>query len=133
MLLSARMLNAVANVNTFEYASQAQWNQGDTLNVYFQLVDASLDRNASPSGRRYMPASGATLSVTLTNIDDDVQITRAATQAFPTSDPSIWYVSVLATDTISGTVGLKLALNQGGVITNGYLQSAILIPVAGGC
>lgn len=135
MLLSARMLNAVSGVNAFEYAEAAQFNQGDTVNVYFQLIDASLDtamKGFSPSGRRFMPAVGATLSATLTNINDAKQVVRAAVQAFPTADPSIWYVALTAADTISGTCDLIVKLTQGGIVTTGRLPAAVLIATVDG-
>lgn len=135
MLLSARMLNAVTSVNDFEYADAAEFVQGDTVDVYFQLVDASKDRpiqNWKPAGRRFMPASGATVKVRLDNIDDNTAISRFAVQAFPTSDPSIWKVSVLASDSLlRGTCALVLDLNQGGVHTYARVEGAVLIHNAG--
>lgn len=137
MLLSARMLNAVAGVNSFEIVDSARFSQGDTVTIYFQLVDSSLDtssRGFSPSGRRYIPATGATLQVILTNIDDAVQVVRYATVAYPADDRSIWSVSVLSSDKIAGTADMVLKLTEGGVITNGRLIAALRIDgITGAC
>lgn len=133
MLLSARFLNQVSSVNGFEYAANAQWTEGDTVSLYFQLIDASLDRPAQgfvPAGRRYMPAAGATLNATITNIDDSVQITRTAVQPYAL-DPSIWRVDILSTDKIRGTCDLVLALREGLVSTNSRVVGGVLISPTG--
>lgn len=135
MLLSARILNQVTSVNAWQYADQAQWTAGDTVSLFIQLIDLTQDRAVkgyNPAGRRYMPASGATLNLTLANIDQSVQLSRAAVQAYPTSDPSIWRLSVLATDAIKGTCTIQLSLNEGGVITSGSVKAAVLIAGAPG-
>jgi hypothetical protein len=131
MLLQARMLTDVQSVNSFRYSpqNQVQWTVGDTLYVYFQLIDASLDRSMegfNPAGRRYVPASGATLSVVIGSLDLAKQVTRAASQPY-FQDPSIWRVSILATDTIKGTSPLKLTLTEGTKVTTGQTQNALLI------
>lgn len=137
MLLSARILNAVSGVNSFEIAESAQFSQGDTLTLYFQLLDASLDTSSKgfdPPGRRYIPATGATLQCTLTNIDDAKQVSRYATAAFPADDRSVWALSVLASDGISGTSDLVFKLTEGSIVTNGRLVAAVRATgVAGVC
>lgn len=130
MLLSARPLAAVATVNVFEVVDVVQFNQGDATRVYFQLIDAALDRpeqGFSPAGRRYMPASGATLSVTLTSIDAGKAVTRAASMAFSADDRSIWYVQMQAADTIAGTVDIQLTLTEGATVTRGRLKAGVRI------
>lgn len=130
MLLSARILQDVQSVNSFRYSQAAQLSQGDTATIYIQLVDASLDRameGYNPAGRRYIPASGATLAVTLPSLNQLKQISgRAASQPFP-GDLSIWSFTILSTDIIRGTVGLQLALNEGGKITSAFLQNAMAV------
>lgn len=129
MLLSARMLDSVGSVNNFDYVDQVSFTQGDTVDVYFQLIDVTQDKVAQqfkPAGRRYMPTAGAVLQVTLDNIDDDVKIVRAASQPYAL-DPSIWKVSLLATDSIRGTVNLGLRLSEGARVTTGRAEAAISI------
>lgn len=129
MLLSARILRDCANVNSFEYTDSIRFTKGDVVDVYFQLIDSSLDtasENFIPPGRRYMPVVGATLSIVAESIDDTKKITRTATQPFST-DGSIWKVSFLSTDTISGTANLRMTLTEGTKVTRGLLKNAFRI------
>lgn len=129
MLLSARILKDCANVNSYEYGDSAQFTKGDVVDVYFQLIDASLDtasENFIPPGRRYIPAVGATLVAVVENIDDAKKITRTVTQPFA-QDGSIWKISLLASDTIEGTANLRLTLTEGPKVTKGLLKSAFKI------
>lgn len=128
------MLNAICSVNNFQYADQASFTAGDSTEVCFQLINASVNlpnQGFSPSGLRYIPAVGSTLQVTLTNIDNSVQVTRFATQMFPTQDASIWCVQIFPTDTIAGTCDLILRLNENGVILNGKAINMFNIQSAG--
>jgi hypothetical protein len=130
MLLSCRMLQNVVDVNTFEYDTQVAFTQGDGPTIYFQLIDANKDRveaGFNPSGRRYMPAAGATLSVVVDSLDDAKKITRTAVQPFAT-DPSIWSLTFMANDAIRGTTTLRLTLTESAKITRGSSQlGAVLI------
>lgn len=132
MILSARFLNSVGSVNDFCYMQQVQFTEGDQLDVYLQLIDtakmAAID-GWKPPGLRYMPAAGATLSVTVDNIDDAKKITRAATQPYPL-DPSIWKFTIMATDVIKGTQNIRLSLSQGGVLTRGLVKAALRVQSA---
>ena len=130
MLLSAQVLVDVGSANQYRVAQQARMTQGDPLRMYFRLVDASLDlavEDFRPPGRRYCPAAGATLLVVLDNIDEAVRVERSATAAFPTQDTSIWYVDLLADDSVAGTVGMALTLTEGAVVRRGRLQAALLV------
>jgi hypothetical protein len=135
MLLSCRILTQVSDPNAFNYADEFQMTQGDTARIYFQLVDLSQDKalqQFKPVGRRFCPATGATLQVVLDNIDDAIRVTRAATQAFPTADSSIWYVDLLATDKISGTVNMALTLTEPGPkVTKGRAEAVVSIAIPG--
>ena len=114
MLLSARVLKNLTTVNSFEYDDTIQWMEGDSLTLYFQLIDAELDLSAkgwNPSGRRYVPPATTTLTVVLENIDTGKTITRVATQPF-TGDLSIWSIPILATDKARGAPQLRLILAE---------------------
>lgn len=129
MLLSARPLNDVANVNSFEYAEAVHWTEGDQVVLYLQLIDSSLDTDMKgfyPAGRRYMPPAGSTLSIQIQNIDSSKVITRLATQPF-TEDASIWAVSILATDAIHGSPQLVLTLTEPSKTVRGVVKNAIKI------
>jgi len=117
-------------VNSFEFTPAAEFFQGDPVTVFFQLIDASQDRSNQgfiPAGRRYVPPPGSTLVCVVENIDQAKQIIRAATQPFPTQDPSIWSLNFLPTDTIKGTANLRMTLVQNGQITSGLLRDAFRI------
>jgi len=129
MLLSAQPLKDVANVNSFEATDSISFTKGDSLVAYFRLVNADLDLTSegfSPPGRRYVPAVGATLQVKLESIDDSKTISRIATQPF-VGDASIWAVSILSTDTIQGTIQLRLTLTEGSTVTRGVLRNAFRV------
>lgn len=129
MLLSIRMLNGVGSVNNFEYVSSVEFTEGDAPTIYFQLVDMSVDKLLRPAGRRYMPASGATLQCVIKNIENfdpthDHSITRYATQPYA-ADPSIWQLVLMPTDRIRGTCSISLLLTEGMVITRGLGSNVI--------
>lgn len=124
------MLDSVANANTFNYVDRIEFTEGDAVRVYFQLVDLTQDKATAqykPAGRRYIPASGATLQVSLLNIDDEKAIVeRSAAKPF-SGDDSIWYVDVASTDKVRGTVAMTLKLTEGGKVTRGRLSQALSI------
>jgi len=133
MLLSARILEDVASVNSFEYAAQANWTEGDSLTLYIQLIDASLNTSRQgfePVGRRYMPPAGSTLVVKLENIDDSKVVTRNAVQPFP-EDASIWAIPILPTDKVRGAPQMRLILTEPGPkVTTGIVKNAIKVASA---
>lgn len=129
MILSVRFLKDVASVNSYELDDVASFTEGDVVSVYFQLVDSSLDKSIqgfNPSGRRYIPASGATLQCVVTNIDDSVKVTRFASNPFA-NDTSIWKLDFFATDKIRGTGNLQLTLTEGAASTRGLVKSGFRI------
>ncbi len=126
MLLTARPLINVADVNTWEYADEVKFTQGDQVSVYFQLIDAQKDKALKLPGKRYVPATGAVLTVTLTSIDINKTYAKVATQPFP-GDLSIWSFQVLATDSCVGTLSVKLSLIQSGLTTSGTVKNMLSI------
>ena len=126
MLLSARVLNAVQDVNHYEVAQAVEATEGDQVTVYLMLLDSSLDRDKNPRGRRYVPAAGALLTVIVQHLDDQKKLIKPAVQAFPTTDPSIWSFVINSTDaSVRGTVDLVLTLQEGTVVRNARLQGAL--------
>lgn len=130
MLLNALFLQDVGDVNTFSYATDLLVGEGDASVIYFQLIDASAfrpEKGFVPGGRRYMPANGATVTVTFGNVDDAKKVTRVASQPF-VKDPSIWSVNILSTDAISaGSVDMKIVLNESGTIHTGKVTNCIKV------
>lgn len=124
MNLSAKFLESVCDINSFTYAS-GDWvelSEGDSATIYFQLVDRSKNK---PDGLRYMPDDTSVLSVVIENIDNTKKITRSATQPF-SADPSIWCVSIFATDALRGTATLRLTLTEGSVPTQVVTHAKII-------
>lgn len=127
MLLSARLLNNVTNVNSYDTGLQVQFTEGDQLTVYLQLIDLAKDPDARPlTGRRYVPASGSTLQITLKSNDTAKTITKVASNPF-SGDLSIWSFPILSSDQIKGTWTLLLTLTEGAVQTRGRIEAGMLV------
>jgi len=130
MLLSARILVNVTDVNSWEYSLDTNFTQGDANFIYFQLIDQNKDKNTQefrPSGKRFVPASGATLQTTIGSIDNAFRLVKIATQPFP-GDSSIWRIQITATDPVkSGKYALTLELNETGNITRGVTPNSIVV------
>lgn len=133
MLLRARFMNNVASVNQFDWVQQVEMSEGDgPVTVTFQLIDSSVDREdqgwkPNVAGRRYVPAAGATLQVVLKNIDDAKTLTKVASQAYPTTDPSVWSFQIASTDPVKGTISLALILTESAKVTRGLVPAAIRV------
>ncbi len=128
-LLGARPLVAVADVNHFRPVTEIETFAGDAFDLYLQLLDrsqATTREGYSPPGLRYIPATGATLTVTFRNLDSTQEFTRSATQPFP-GDLSIWKVAVLTGDPLSGTVNLLLTLTEGGATRKFILEAGLQV------
>lgn len=134
------MLKDVASVNSFESDTSLAWTEGDELDIYFQLVDSSLDKHEqgfNPGGRRYVPAASSTLQVTVESVDDAKVITRYATQPFA-QDGSIWKFSVYAADTIRGSPQVRLTLTEPidqntNRVTRGVVKGALKVSSQTNC
>lgn len=132
-------------MNSFEYGQDPELYAGDQVSVYLQLVDESTGSMSSvatpywatfgvPSGgqqvlgaaRRYMPAAGATLQVTLDSVDDAQKIVRYATQPFA-QDASIWRLDLAPADPITGTVDLRFLLLEGSVPHRALLRGGLRV------
>jgi len=119
MLLSARMLNNVNDVNNFEVVQTLEMVKGDVAVIYLALIDASTEKHRDPTGRRYCAATGSTLKVVIQDINTAVTLTKYATRPFA-ADQSIWKVTLdLVMDAVAiaglcGTYALKLTLVEPG-------------------
>ncbi len=125
MVLSARVLDSVANVNIWSYAKAAQGSAGSNFDLYLQLTDMAqllMTQGWSPAGQRYCPPAGSLLQVSVAAVDDDFKITKIATQPWATLDASVWQVSYLPTDfPMGGTFSIRLVLTEpGGIVRTAY-------------
>ena len=112
MRLGIQILQDYQTANSFEYSQVAEFNKGEAVRIYFQLIDLSKEINRGPRGAsylRYLPSNSATCTVLLHNIDDALVSNKVAAMAVPTQDTSIWYFDILPTDKIgSGNLGITL-------------------------
>jgi hypothetical protein len=136
MRLGIQMLDCAGYVNSIKLVRQTELRQGDSLSLYFMLVNLE-------TGLRYVAASGALLSVNIPRsrveqgrITDqrcihNPGITRAAVQPF-VGDASIWTMPLTQTDTksmVSG--GIIVTLSEGSKITKAALDMSLLVHSSG--
>jgi hypothetical protein len=129
MILSCSFLTDVASVNAFQENPVFFMSEGDQVDVYLQLRDIAVNpphAGYKPPGRRYIPASGASLKVYLDNsFDNSKVVTKQCSQPFA-DDRSLWKFTVLATDAIRGTRNVRLELTEG-TVKRGIVQSALRV------
>lgn len=129
MKLSVKFLKNVANVNTFQYASQWNISEGSSHVLYFQFVDKLKD------DLRYM--SQATVidevAVIFLNIDEASEIVKIATQPF-LDDKSIWCIT-LASDEVPNSGAAKFSITEDGQERRFRVEQAISVDLldAGSC
>lgn len=125
MRLGIQMLDPGSSINNLMYLNQYRINPGETAAVYFQFVDLDKQNNGGCSGgfsgtgsgscppQRYIPATGATVSISLTSININNNITKIPVNAF-VGDNSIWSFNMSAADTqIAAGINMKVVLTQG--------------------
>src|ERR1035437_2138367 len=125
MMLSGIMIRNAQNVNSFQRANQISLRAGNSGVLYLQLTD--LDQSdANDVSLRYMPAAGATLTITVDNISGlNNLINRPASQPYA-ADTSIWSVTILATDALrSGN--LIGTLTEGATVRTFVIENALSV------
>jgi hypothetical protein len=129
MKLSVKFLKNVANVNTFQYASQWNISEGSSQVLYFQFVDKLKD------DLRYMSQADVIDEVTVTflNIDEASEIIKTATQVF-VDDKSIWSIT-LASDEVPNSGAVKFSITEDGQERRFRVEQAISVDLldAGSC
>lgn len=119
MRLNVKILKNVANVNHWQYANQASLQEGQSNEIYVQLVDydmiAGNDKSVSlpENPLRYIPqGTVVTLQATFPSINDAEQFTINGTQPFA-DDKSIWKFSLTANQ-LPRSGNFKLVLTEDG-------------------
>lgn len=125
MLLSGQILDNVAGVNDFEVVPEARFTEADPVFIYIRLCDLNKDKNSRPAGRRYIPATGATLQITIKSVDTAKTLVKTATNPY-SGDTSIWRIQLTAADALKGTYSMQLALTEGASVTRGLLSNVIV-------
>lgn len=123
MKLGLILLKNVNSVNSFDEVDQLDVTSGNAFTLYFRLVDE--DQPLANSALRYIPASGASVSVLIKNIDEAQNISRVASNPFP-EDKSIFSMPILSTDNIgSSTIDIKLT--EGSNVSKASLKQALAV------
>ena len=116
MRLALIALKNVNNVNSFDETLELRLVQGNPADLYFRIVDLDqpVKGNSDHGYLRYVPATGATMSALVRQMDSNNEVTKVATQPFSADDRSIWKFQILATDSIQFN-NLDVTLVVGGV------------------
>ena len=126
MVLTLLPLNAVASVNVWQFDDVVAFTEGDPTSAYFMLVDSTVDRSRTPAGKRYIPATAATMTCAIEAMDDTKKISRSASNPFP-DDRSIWKLDFYSTDSLRGTAGIRFTLTEGTAVRTGYAKSVLRV------
>ncbi len=132
MRLGIKLLNTSATLNQFRSVDQIRISQGETVDLFFQLVD--LDQG----GLRYIPAPGAAVQVQIPRSPEVIAITtnntrqvvdptvnRAAGNPF-SEDRSIWMISLIDLDTAQMVSNsLRITLSEGTSTKIAFVNQAI--------
>lgn len=137
---TVKMLQNAASVNVFDEVEIVKiLGNSDTVDIYFRLWQTDRDE-------RYIPATGATMTVTFpraltvdANTPANQDITKTATNPF-SDDRSIWKVTLDGTadpdevDTVTGN-SFQVSLTESGSTTVLWITQAIrkLVPEDRGC
>lgn len=124
MFLSGTILKNVQNVNSFVTTTEVKVRQGNPSTLYFQTVDKE-QTDANGRSLRYMPAVGASMTVSIPSISSVQTVNKVATQPF-SQDPSIWAINILATDVMT-TGNLIFTLTEGAVMRTAVIDGAIIV------
>lgn len=133
MRLGVQMLDSFAQLNSFQKKETVELAQGETVDLYFQLIDKD------QSGLRYVPAAGATVFVEIPRFSEvfptmlnqrstmDFSVRRFASQAF-SLDSSIWKLSLAATDTANMmSSNIRVTVTEGSVVKIALLPQALKV------
>lgn len=132
MRLGIQLLDSSATLNRFKVVSVLTINQGETFDVFFQLVDQE-------QSIRYVPAVGATCLVevprlaeafgTLSNqrVNSDFSIRRGASNPFP-DDRSIWKLTLSTTETANlMSSNIRVTITEGSVVKIALMPQALKV------
>lgn len=114
MRLALFALKNVSDVNSFAEVLELRLQQGNPTTLYLRLVD--LDRPEGSEGfyLRHVPEAGASLRLTLQQMDSNAVVEKVADQPFVADDRSIFSIEILATDKVSFN-NIDALLTIGGV------------------
>jgi len=132
MRLSAKILKNVVDINHWQQANQAHISEGQSNDVYIQLVDLDWSTKSSPEQSVAFPqypvryiSQAASISVKgkFLNIDDAQEFEVVATQPF-TDDKSIFKISLTSTQ-IPSAGNMIIVVTEDGVEKSFVIKQAI--------
>ncbi len=134
MKLAFRMLNNNATLNTLRFIENQKINQGEALQLVFQLEDS--DNNLV----RYVPTTAAQVLVEISRFPDvlatamnqrvqhDYSVRRYAAMLFPSDDRSVWYLPLSQEDTKHMmSSNMRVTLFDGNNTSIALLSMAIVV------
>lgn len=127
MKLNLQMLDPSSTLNKLHLLSEVEVYPGSTATIMFQLVDLNQQlSDICDLYSRYVPASGATVSVVISNLDSANVVTKTATNPFA-DDRSIWSFDLTATETtqLSG-ITLQVTVTEGASVKK-FISSGVLV------
>lgn len=119
-----RLLDNVKDFNTFKEVEQFEHVNGSQQDIYIRLVQSPANAQPNDNLLRWLPSSGATLMFKFDNLDSALVISRSGTMVYPSDDRSIFKVTLLAGDVISGNVSVQLT--DGGVTETILLDGRLI-------
>ena len=131
MAIIFNFLEEVKDVNSFVEVPRLKLIKGNAQTIYFRLVQDRSGVEEHLAQLRYVPASGATMSVKFNHIDSNKVLTRTATLAFSPDDRSIWKVDVLATDKDIAFDSMEVTLTEGALVRSIPAGSDLLVEDTG--
>ena len=108
-----RLLENVKDFNTFREVDQFEHVNGSQQDLYFRIVQVEADSGPESMNNRWLPSGSATVQFKFDDIDQARVISRSGTMVYPSDDRSIFKVTILATESINGSV--TMILTDGGV------------------
>lgn len=120
-----KLLDSVTSYNSFCEIKTLEVVNGNQTDLYFRIIQKNSGSCEDCNNTRFLPSSSATLQLIFENLDEALQITRYATMVYPNDDRSIFKVTLLNTDKISGSV--KAILTDGGISETILLDGRIKV------
>jgi hypothetical protein len=133
MKLGIQMLNNNAQVNSIQVIQNQKINQGESVNLVFQLIDKD------QGGIRFLPSASSSALVEIARFPDvvatafnqrnqvDFSVRRYASMLFPNDDRSIWTCPLSPADTANMmSSNLRVTVTDGNNTYIALLSMAII-------
>jgi hypothetical protein len=130
MNLSFRAINSDGTLNNFQQIDKINIVKENAATVRIQLID--LEKKLKEDHLRFVPASGATMTITFYRSQTADVVTKNATNPFA-DDRSIWQVTLTAAEAAKVSSGfLLVTLTEGATVTKLKVNGIISVSSASG-